>query len=154
MGDFVHFCVNIKKLYLRDLVNSYNCLNTLVSLATDLNSKLVIKLPIEFLVETVYLSLLDSRYFIGNIQQITNKLLQWFSEFKWLPRPNLNSIIETILKTTPCFRRLLTSLAENGSRTSRRRPIILGKRQYIWSINLNYLNFFVKYFFKLIKMKK
>lgn len=119
----------------------------MVNLATDLNSKLVVKLPIEFLVETIYLGLLDSTDFVGNIQQISNKLVQWFAELRSMQRTSLNKIVETILKTTPCFKRLMTTMSENGCRTSRR-PIILGKRQYLWSINLNYLKFFVKYFFK------
>lgn len=116
-------------------------------MATDLNSKLVVKLPVEFFVETIYLSLLDSNDFIGNIQQISNKLLQWFAELRSIPRTSLNNIVENVLKTTPCFKRLVTTMTENGCRASRR-PIILGKRQYLWSINLNYLKFFVKFFFK------
>ena len=44
-----------------------------------------------------------------------------------------------------CFKRLVNF---TKSANQDKKPVILGKRQYVWSINQNFLKPFVRYFYK------
>jgi hypothetical protein len=76
------------------------------------------------------------------------KIIYWFPEMRKATF-KIKSLIESILNSTPCFKRLM-----NQTKNYQKKPIILGKRQYIWSVDQKYLKPFIRYFYNLNDKKQ
>ena len=72
------------------------------------------------------------------------KFFDWFPEIK-KSNTQIKSLVESILNNNCCFKRVINFTKLTGYEN---RPIILGKRQYVWSIDQNYLKPFIKYYYK------
>ena len=84
---------------------------------------------------------------MGSPVEIADRVCNWFPEL--LPNQvRVHSTINSILNSTPFFRKLLANNRNNSKINAgqSRRPLILGKRQHIWSVNQLYLRPFLKHF--------
>lgn len=147
--DFIRYAVSYKRGILNYKINTQN-----TSFSTDVNNNQVfasdhkqeryVSMPVQFLVECIFLSVLDADDYIATSSDIITKTIEWFPQML-ATTCQIKSLIENILNTTACFKRLMNFTKS----TQQNRPIILGKRQYIWSINQEFIKPFVRYFSKL-----
>jgi len=97
----------------------------------------------KFIVECSFLAILISDEILSNTSALIQKLNDWFPQMK-LSSVLQKSSVEKLLKQSPLFKRLM-----NLNKMHVTKPIILGKRPTMWSINDHHLKIFFKCFQKL-----